>query len=517
VKVVTINIHLIVFPYSHYDSEEMKRTPSGISPVIAVSKTVPMPLYRQIYEGYRQSIVNGNLRAGQRVPSTRVLAGELGISRVPAMSAYAQLHAEGYLESRVGSGTVVSKSLPEVGASPQAQDNLTTLNPNRRKVSTRCGGLPSAEGFYRRRDVRPFSLSQIAFEHFPQQIWNRLVTRHGRSATARSFDYGDPMGLSCLREVLATYLRTARGMRCEAEQIVIVSGSQQGLEITTRVLLDPGDRVWMEDPGYSFARTVFAMSRCQVAPVPVDDEGLDVALGATSWREARAVLVTPSHQYPLGVTMSASRRLQLSDWAERHRSWIIEDDYDSEFRYEGMPITALQGLDHRSRVIYIGTFSKVLFPSLRLGYVVLPADLVERFIAVRFATDICPATFHQIVLADFIREGHFSRHIRRMRMIYGERRRVLIECIREELGEGPEVPGAATGLHLSVLLDGVNDRYIAARASRQNLNLTALSPFYLNKTPQQGFVLGFGSTPARVIPAAVHKLATLVKGNQRTF
>lgn len=491
----------------------MKKAPSGVTPVIAVSKKLSKSLYRQVYEGYRQAIVDGNVRAGQRVPSTRVLAAELGISRIPVMSAYAQLLAEGYFESRIGSGTIVSRSLPARGAAPPAKGGSSTaLDPSQRQLSKRCATLPSAEGFYRRRALLPFSVSQIAFEHFPLQIWNSLVTRHCRGASARSLDYGDPLGLRDLREVIAAYLRTARGVRCESEQIVIVSGSQQGLEIATRVLLDPGDRIWMEEPGYNFARSLFAIHGCQTAPVPVDAEGLDVRAGIKICRDARAVLVTPSHQYPLGVTMSASRRLQLLDWAECQRSWIIEDDYDSEYRYEGMPITSLQGLDHKNRVIYIGTFSKVLFPALRLGYLVLPADLVERFLSVRFALDISPPTFHQLVLADFIREGHFSRHIRRMRLIYGERRSALMRCLDDGFGTAAQVPGGQTGLHLSVLFDGIPDRDIASRASRQNLSLTPLSPFYAGKAARQGFVLGFGSTSVDAIPAAVRRLRALAEG-----
>ena len=509
-----INIHLKAHRYSHYDFQEMKRAPSGISPVIAVSKEAAKSLYKQVYEGYRQAIVDGNLRPGQRVPSTRVLAEELGISRIPVMSAYAQLLAEGYLESRIGSGTVVSTSLANRGAAPQARSNSpAAFAPNRRKLSKRCGSLPSAEGFFRRRSLLPFSVSQIAFEHFPLQIWNSLVTRHSRSASARSFDYGDPMGSRDLREVIASYLRTARGVRCEAEQIVIVSGSQLALEISARVLLDPGDRVWMEEPGYGFARGIFAMNGCQMVPVPVDAEGLDVASGVKRCPEARAVLVTPSHQYPLGVIMSASRRLQLLDSAERHGAWVIEDDYDSEYRYEGMPITSLQGLDRNRRVVYIGTFSKVLFPSLRIGYVVVPADLVERFLSVRFAMDLGPPTLPQMVLADFIREGHFSRHIRRMRLIYGERRSALMRCIREQLGTEVEVPGGQTGLHLSVLVNGISDLEIAARAANQNLSLAPLSPSYMSKASRQGFVLGFGSTAVQDIAAAVHKLSTLLKSS----
>jgi len=300
-------------------------------------------------------------------------------------------------------------------------------------------------------------------------------------------------------------------VRCDARQIMIVSGSQQGLEITTRVLLDPGDQVWMEEPGYRFARSVFACAGCVVVPVRVDAEGLNVAAGAKQCGGARAVLVTPSHQYPLGVTMSASRRLQLLDWAESNGSWIIEDDYDSEYRYEGMPVTSLQGLDQNSRVVYIGTFSKVLFPSLRLGYVVVPADLVERFLAARFALDIGPAIFHQAVLADFIGEGHFARHIRRMRLVYAERRNALIENLQDHFGSAVQMTGAEAGMHLSVVLNGIPDRELSLRAAQENLWLAPLSYFYLGKAAQQGFILGFGSTSVEQMPAAVRKLRALVR------
>jgi GntR family transcriptional regulator / MocR family aminotransferase len=505
--VATRNIHLTGILYSHYDSYAVKRVPSGISPVIAIDKKAAKPLYRQLYDGYRKAIVDGNVRAGQRVPSTRVLAQELAISRMPVLSAYAQLLAEGYFESRVGSGTIVSRLLPErITAVRTSNAPPARISPERRRLSKRCSTLPSAEGFYRRRGLGPFVVSQVAAEHFPLQAWNRLMTRHSRSMHARSLDFGDPMGLKELREAIAIHLRTARGVRCEAQQIMIVSGSQQGLEITARALLDPENRVWMEEPGYNFARSVFAFMRCRVVTVPVDTEGLSVAAGMRKWREARAALVTPSHQYPLGVTMSASRRLQLLDWAERYGSWIIEDDYDSEYRYESMPVTSLQGLDRNSRVVYIGTFSKVLFPSLRLGYVVIPTDLVERFLAVRFAMDISPATFHQAVLADFVREGELARHIRRMRLLYAERRSALIENLRNELGSFVEIAGAEAGMHLCVMLKGISDREMAVRAARQNLHLLPLSPFYAGNAPQQGFILGFGSTSVEEMPDAVRKL-----------
>ncbi len=489
----------------------MKKVPSGLAPVIPIQKRTSHSLQRQVYEGYRKAIVDGNLRAGQRIPSTRVLAVELGISRMPVLNAYAQLLAEGYFESRVGSGTVVSRSLPQRIRKAELQSRA--LNRERRRVSKRCSTISSAQGFYRARRLGPFTVSQLGLEYFPLPVWNSLVTRHARSVTAKSLDYCDPMGLMDLRERIAEYLRIARGVQCDARQIMIVSGSQHGLEITARVLLDPGDRVWMEEPGYRFARSVFACAGCVVMPVRVDAEGLNVAAGVRKCPDARAVLVTPSHQYPLGVTMSASRRLQLLDWAESNGSWIIEDDYDSEYRYEAMPVNPLQGLDRNERVVYIGTFSKVLFPSLRLGYVVVPEDLVERFLAARFAMDISPPTFSQAVLADFIGEGHFARHIRRTRLVYAERRNALLDNLRNDLGSMAEIKGAEAGMHLSIVVNGISDQEVSARGAQENLYLLPLSSFYLGKATQQGFILGFGSTSVQQMPTAVHKLRTVLRSS----
>ena len=394
----------------------MKRVASGILPIISVNRKAPKALHRQIYDAYRTAIVERSLRSGQRIPSTRVLASELGVSRFPVLNAYAQLLAEGYFESRVGAGTVVSSSIPDEitpTRPPRARFAATRSGP--RPVAHRCSSLPPAVNSPWLLGWGAFGVGQVAVEQFPFHIWSNLVARRCRDRNAKSYHYGDPAGSKALRETIATYLRTARSLRCEADQIMIVSGSQQALEISARVLLDPGSQVWMEEPGYRLARDVFALAGCHLVPVPVDMEGLDVAAGIKRCRKARAALVTPSHQFPLGVTMSASRRLRLLAWAQNSGSWIIEDDYDSEYRYESMPIASLQGMDASARVIYIGTFSKVLFPSLRLGYLVLPADLVDRFLRVRRAMDLGPPTFHQEVLADFIGEGHFARHIRRMR------------------------------------------------------------------------------------------------------
>jgi GntR family transcriptional regulator / MocR family aminotransferase len=482
---------------------------TAITPIIAIDRKAARPLHGQIYDAYRDAIVRGTLRPGQRVPSTRGLAAELGVSRIPVLGAYAQLMAEGYFESRAGAGTTVSLSLPDQSLPGEARSvrSMATRNSTRRRRVAKRPLLPeSIENPPWRRGWGPFGVGQVAADQFPFRVWNSLVARHSRGIGAKALDYGHPKGLKNLREVLASYLRTARGVICEAKQIMIVSGSQQALDISVRVLLEAGNRVWVEDPGYRYARHVFALNGCRVVPVPVDNEGLNVAAGIRRYPEARAALVTPSHQYPLGVTLSASRRLQLLDWAARSGSWILEDDYDSEYRYEGMPVSSLQGLDANSRVIYIGTFSKVLFPSLRMGYLVIPGDLVDRFLTVRLAMDIGPATFSQAVLADFIQEGHFSRHIRRMRLLYRERRNALVANIERELGDAVKVTGEQAGMHLCVVLDGVSDREIADRAARAGLWLVPLSTSYVGQVSRQGFILGFGSTAANQMANAVRKL-----------
>jgi GntR family transcriptional regulator/MocR family aminotransferase len=490
----------------------MKKLRSGILPIIAVDRRAPKALYRQIYDAYRAAIVDRRLRSGQRIPSTRTLASELGVSRFPVLNAYAQLLAEGYFETHVGAGTVVSSSLPEQLTSSQPTGaRLAAIHSGPRPVSRRSSILPAFEHAPWLGGWGAFSVGQIAFDQFPLQIWSSLVTRHCRNMGAKSFTYGEHMGSLVFRETIATYLRTARSLRCEAEQIMIVSGSQQALEISARVLLDPGSRVWVEEPGYRLARAVFALTGCHLVPVPVDDDGLDVAAGIKRYCKARAAFVTPSHQFPLGVTMSASRRLQLLDWAQSSGSWIIEDDYDSEYRYESLPIASLQGLDANSRVIYIGTFSKVLFPSLRLGYIVIPLDLVDRFLTMRRVMDLCPASFYQEVLADFIAEGHFARHIRRMRVLYRERRSALVDSISKELGSSVEILGNEAGMFMAVgLQHGHHDMQIAERAARQKLWIWPLSPFYLGQPLREGFVLGFGSTGVAEIPRAVRKLRNLL-------
>jgi GntR family transcriptional regulator/MocR family aminotransferase len=486
----------------------MGNSSARIFPIIAIDRSAPVPVHRQVYDGYRTAILRGDLRPGQQIPSTRDFASEVRISRFPVLNAYSQLLAEGYFESRVGSGTFVASSLPEQLISVQSNVAQPAAIPSGpRNVSRSSLLYPSFDRTRLPRGWGAFGVHQPAFDHFPFEVWSKLIARHSRNPVASVLHHVDPLGSQRFRQAICSYLRTARAVQCTPNQIMIVSGSQQALDITARVLLDPGSPVFVEDPGYGLARTVLTAARCSLIPVPVDGEGMDVSLALQMNPKARAAFVIPSHQYPLGSTMTLARRLHLLNWAQRAGAWIVEDDYDSEYRYDSSPISSLQGLDVNARVIYVGTFSKVMFPSLRIGYIVIPEDLVDRFSAVRLAMDIFPPYLPQEVLADFMHEGHFARHIRRMRNLYSKRREVLIQSLHTEFGDLLEVHGAEAGMHLAVTLpEGYRDTEISAKAAEARLYLSPLSPTYVKRKPRQGFILGFGSSPIERIPDAVRAL-----------
>ncbi len=489
----------------------------GTMPLIVLDRRSKLPLHKQIYEGFRAAIVNRAMDPGQKVPSSRDLAAELRISRIPVLNAYAQLLVEGYLEARTGSGTFVSAELPDAitFAAVRQTPNAHPILSGTRRVADRARALPKREPLPWLHGWGAFGLHQPALEQFPHSLWASLVARHCRNPSIARMHHIDPLGSERFREAVCNYLRTSRGVRCDARQIMIVSGSQQALDITARVLLNAGDAVWVEEPGYNLARNAFLSAGCRWVQVPVDAAGMDVAAGIRMNRNARAAHVTPSHQFPLGVTMSASRRMQLLQWAHKHGAWIIEDDYDSEYRHEGMPIASLQGMDPHARVIYVGTFSKVLFPSLRMGYIVIPHDLIGAFAAVRLAMDIFPAYLHQEALTDFIVEGHFARHIRKMRTLYRERRNALIECMQKAIHPALEISGSETGMHLVAYLpNGYNDRDLAMQAAQAGLWLWPLSPCYNNSPARHGFILGYGSTSVQAVPRAVEKIRILLEANK---
>jgi len=490
----------------------MKRPPDGLSPIVALDRRLGRPLHRQLYDGYRDAILDGRLRPGQRLPSTRSLADELGVSRIPVVTAFEQLGAEGYIESRVGAGSFVSPALP--GHAPRPPTAAPVPGGRRRVPPLRLGIC--AEPWLDHEGA--FRVGQPALDEFPADTWARLVARRSRLLPRRHMTYGDAMGLLSLREALADHLRTVRSVRCTAEQIMIVSGSQQALAVAGLALLAPGDAAWIEDPGYPGARDALTLAGARLVPVPVDaEEGLDVAAGIARCPSPRIVYVTPSHQYPLGVVMSAARRLRLLDWARRRGAWVLEDDYDSEVRHDSQPIASLQGLDTDQRVIYIGTFSKVLFPALRVGYLVIPPDLLARFRRVRDAMDIFPSPLYQAVLGELIRDGHFARHLRRMRAVYAERRRLLVSALERELGDRARIAGDRAGMHLVLRLPrGADDRDLAAQAARAGISVIPLSSCYLASRGQKpGLVLGYGATRAAEIADAARRLTSILVDHRR--
>ena len=360
-----------------------RRVPEAqVVPFVPFVRPSAVPLYRQIYDAYRSAILTGRLRPGQRLPSTRALADELEISRLPAVNAFEQLLHEGYIEGRVGAGTYVAGDIP---------DDLTRAGTAPGPASPPSSPpTPRDEG-----GLGPFRVSLPALDHFPHRVWGRLLWRHGKRQSSALMAYGDPAGHVPLREAIAAYLGAARGVRCDAAHVLIVSGSQMALQLCAMALLAPGDAVCVEEPGYPGARDALRTSGATVVPIPLDAEGIDVGRLAAQGRRVRLVYVTPSHQYPLGISMTAARRLALLAWARGGNRWIVEDDYDSEYRYASRPLGALQGMDRGARVIYVGTFSKVLYPSLRVGYVVVPPPLWDTFVRLREALDIFSPTLAQ--------------------------------------------------------------------------------------------------------------------------
>lgn len=469
-----------------------------------------VPFYRQLYEGIREAILSGRLPPRTRLPSTRAVAAELGVSRTTVVAAFGQLLAEGYLEGRTGSGTFVAPLLPEelLGVRRRTEDGRRAARSGR--ALSRRGARISATPTSMARDrgaPRAFRPGVPALEEFPFGAWRRLASRAWRRPEPGLLGYGDPAGYFPLRRVISEHLGPARAVRCEPGQIIIVSGSQQALDLCARVLLDPGDAAWVEDPGYRGARAALIGAGARPVPVPVDAQGLDVEAGIRLEPAARLACVTPSHQYPLGMTMGLGRRLELLRWADRSGAWVLEDDYDSEYRYSGRPLEALQGLDTAGRVVYAGTFSKVLFPALRLGYLVVPPDLVDAFVAARELSDRQSPGMEQAVLAEFIAEGHFVRHLRRTRALYARRQEILLDEASRQLAGRLEVEPAEAGMHLVGWLAGENDRKASRLAAKHGVEAPAISLYGGPPDGRGGLMLGYAAVSEDGIRSGVRRLA----------
>ena len=471
-----------------------------------LDRTSRVPLYRQLFAALRDAILGGSLDGGSRLPASRTLATELGISRNTVLQAFELLTDEGFLVGLHGSGTYVSDAVAQPlegdGAGAPSTSTVPATLSARGRAWVASSPVPTVEG------GRPFALGEPAFDRFPHTTWRRLMAAN-LAASAAALGYGDQRGSRRLRQALAGYLATARGVRCQGEQIVVFASAQQALTLAANLLLDAGEAAWIEEPGYLGARAALQAAAATVVPVPVDQEGLDVAAGRRLAPTARLAYVTPSHQHPLGRSLSLRQRLALVAWARDAGAWIVEDDYDSEFRFAGRPLTALQGLAPE-RVIYVGTFSKVLYPALRLAYAVLPEALCEPFLAARRLGDAHPATLLQETVADFIERGHFTTHVRRMLAVY-RRRKDALTSVLESADDVLEVVPSSTGLHLAVRLTGaLADTEVCRRAAARGLSAAPLSRSYLGP-PQQGLVLGYGSTPAAELAPAADRLVDLLR------
>jgi GntR family transcriptional regulator / MocR family aminotransferase len=474
------------------------------------------PVYRWLYAAVRAGILEGRLRPGARLPATRDFASQYGLSRGTIVNAFDQLKSEGYVEGSIGSGTYVSKILPDtllqVSYDARAQPLERQRNRRVSGFASRLQRFPNLEA----RPSRAFRANLPALDMFPTTLWAQITARRLRRASINLLLGCDAMGHLPLREAVADYLNTSRGVKCVAEQIAIVSGVQEALDLVARIFLNPGDRVCMENPGYIGAAMVFKAVGARISAVPVDHEGM--RLQTQSLRGSRLVYVTPGHQFPLGITMSLPRRLALLEWARTSGALIFEDDYDSEYRYSGRPVPAMQGLDRYGLVLLAGSFSKVLFPSLRLGYLVIPPDLQHHFAANLSVTSRHAPLLEQAVLCDFISEGHFGRHLRRMRQIYAERLSVLLESARQELAGLLEISGVEAGLQTVGWLCGkIKGASATKAAALRSVEVVPLSAYHHGRMAREGLQLGFAAVDAKEIRRGVSDLAIALETESKAL
>jgi len=470
-----------------------------VSLLLDVDRRARAPLHEQIFDGVRARILAGELAPNVRLPSSRRLAADLGVARTTVLQAFDALAAEGYLVMRAASATRVA---PELPVEPLARAPRRPQAPRPPRLSAVARTLAALPPGTPRLGTAPraFRPGCPALDRFPTALWARISARCHARASAALLDGGDPRGLRALREAIAAHVSTSRGVRCTADQVFVTAGTQVAFDEILRLIVDAGDQVWVEDPGYLGARHAVLGARALPVAVPVDEQGLDVVAGRGLAPRARAVVLAPSHQYPLGVMMSLARRLALLRWAAAARAVVIEDDYDSEFRHHGRPLTALYGLDEADRVVYVGTFSKSLFPGLRIGFFVAPPSLVDAFAGARASLPPPAATLDQSTLATFIADGHFASHLRRMRVTYRERGEALRAALAADCA-GALVPlPCDTGMQLVARLAiAASDTAVAARAAALGVEVGALSTYAAARKRASGIVFGFGGVrPAQI-------------------
>ncbi len=491
---------------------------------ITLDQRSATPLHKQLYEELRMAILAGRLKPGERVPSTRALSQSLGVSRTTITQSYEQLLSEGYLRAATGSGTFVGCQAPDelLKSRPvEASRPAVARQEARREIElSRYGAsITDIVPFEPPEPEMPISFKsgRPALEEFPLDLWRRLTLRHYRANDVSLLDYANgSQGYEPLREAIAGYLRRSRAVTCEADQVVIVNGSQQALDLIAKLLIDRGDPVAVEDPGYLSARRAFLAQGSELLPAPVDESGIIVdRLNSKTFLKTKGKLkliyVTPSHQFPTGATLTLPRRLDLIAWAEKMGVMIVEDDYDSEFRYGSRPIPALQSLASGGSVIYTGTFSKALFPALRVGYLVAPAPLARVFARAKWLADRQTPMIEQRVLADFINEGHWERHLRRMRTLYDKRRQALVHALETHFGDRVTIMGENAGMHLMIRFSGkFSDDEVTRRARLAGVGLVSARLYYLGESRGDEFVLGYSGLSERKIREGVRRLARVI-------
>jgi len=480
------------------------------------------PAYLWLYSALRAEILQGRLKPGTRLPATRDLASQYGLSRGTTVTAFEQLKSEGYVRGTVGSGTFVSEVLPDDLLKIRRKAEMAPepmSSGKKRRISDYARRAPRLIGYEQRRFV-PFRANVPAMDLFPIEIWAQITARRVRTMTRNLLLGCDALGFEPLREAIAEYLNTSRGVTCRPEQVAIISGMQEALDLAARLFINPGDRVGIENPGYVGAVAAFEAAGGKVSALRVDEEG--VCLDAKALRDCRLLYVTPAHQFPLGITMSLRRRLDLLKWARETNAIIFEDDYDSEYRYCGKPVPALQGVDCTGQVVFAGSFSKVMFPSLRLGYLVVPKDLVESLAAVKSVATSHSSLLEQAVLCDFMRAGHYGRHIRRMREIYSERQQVLMAESRKHLNGLLDVSSIEAGLQtVGWLTNGMSGTAAAEAAAKRGVEVVPLSRYSTStraciwndkNSTREGLQLGFAAIEPEQIKQGVRELAAALEG-----
>jgi GntR family transcriptional regulator/MocR family aminotransferase len=465
------------------------------------------PLFRRVYAGLRQAILGGKFRAGERLPSTRDLAEQLGISRTVVVLAYEQLLAEGFAVGRVGAGTFVAPGLVPGRSSRATRSAQLKLS--------RFGSFAAARGAavdfpaLRRTPLRyDFAYGRSVVDCFPFDQWQRILRRRARAIRVRELDYGPAAGAEALRDAIAAHIRRSRAVVCDASQVVVVNGSQQALDLIARVVIEPGEGVAIEDPIYQGTREILSAAGARVHAITVDRDGLDPEAVP---ERARMVVVTPSHQYPTGAILPLARRQALLSWARRRNGVIVEDDYDGEFRYDGKPLESLQGLDTEGRVIYVGTFSRTIFSALRIGYLVVPMALRSAFVTAKWLCDRHTATLEQETLAEFIHTGMYERHLRRVRRRNAASRRALLDALREHLGDRIEVTGDGAGAHVVAWpVKKISEETAVAAAAARRVGIYGIARYFLKRPSRPGIILGYPRMREADIREGVRRLSEVL-------